>query len=179
MSEIIDNMRNESRGRKRWEVRNKHDRSLCMWFWEYNQFEANDWWREHSDYHEEWEMVLVNHQTRLERLASEAADMLEFLLGQMKITSADMGGNHSYRFISTGWPMTHCKGPNAEEAIRAVLTEIRREKEESRDPRLKALEELAAQAQELNMGYGPPEKKEQGETACEIHDNVIWSNRNE
>lgn len=161
MSEIVDNLRNESRGINRWEVRNKNDHSKAMWFEEWAKHEADEWYKNIDK--EEWEMVLVSHQTRLERLAHEAADMLEFFFDRMSIASADMGGNHSYRFHSTGWPMTHCKGPNAEAAVRAALAEIKREKEESREPRLKALEELAAQAQELNMGYGPPAEKDQPE----------------
>jgi len=57
----------------------------------------------------------------------EAADMLEFFFGQMQMHSPDMGGQHSYRFRSGGWPMTHCKGPNAEDAVRAAMREIKRE----------------------------------------------------
>ena len=56
----------------------------------------------------------------------EAAAMLEFFFGQMQMHSADMGGQHSYRFRSSGWPMTHCKGPSAEDAVRAAMQEIMR-----------------------------------------------------
>lgn len=65
------------------------------------------------------------------RLYQEAADMLEFFFGQMQMHSPDMGGQHSYRFCSGGWPMTHCKGPNAENAVRAAIEEIKRERDES------------------------------------------------
>ncbi len=54
---------------------------------------------------------------------AEAARMLEFLFDQMQMHSLKMNGQHSYRFRS-GWPMTHCVGPNAEEAIRAALREV-------------------------------------------------------
>ena len=57
----------------------------------------------------------------------EAADMLEFFFGQMQMHSPNMDGNHSYRFRSSGWPMTHCKGPNAEAAVKAAIQEIKRE----------------------------------------------------
>lgn len=61
----------------------------------------------------------------------EAADMLEFFFSQMQMHSPDMGGNHSYRFRSSGWPMTHCKGPNAESAVKAAIREIQRSSSES------------------------------------------------
>ena len=61
----------------------------------------------------------------------EAADMLEFFFAQMQMHSPDMGGQHSYRFRSGGWPMTHCKGPNAEEAVLSAIKEIERDRSES------------------------------------------------
>lgn len=61
----------------------------------------------------------------------EAADMLEFFFGQMQMHSPDMGGNHSYRFRSGGWPMTHCKGSNAEDAVKSAIQEIKRERDQS------------------------------------------------
>lgn len=54
----------------------------------------------------------------------DAADMLDFFFSQMQVYSADMGGRHSYRFRNGGWPMTHCKGPTPEAAVRAALIEI-------------------------------------------------------
>jgi hypothetical protein len=61
----------------------------------------------------------------------EASDMLEFFFGQMQMHSPDMEGQHSYRFRSGGWPMTHCKGPNAEEAVKAAINEIKKQGEKS------------------------------------------------
>ena len=68
--------------------------------------------------------AFVNTET-----AEEAADMLEFFLGQMQMHNPDMGGSHHYRFRSGGWPMTHCKGPTAGDAARAAAMEIKRERE--------------------------------------------------
>lgn len=62
---------------------------------------------------------------------NEAADMLAFFFEQMQMHSPDMGGNHSYRFRSGGWPMTHCKGPNAEQAVRAAIKEIQQSRSAS------------------------------------------------
>ena len=71
--------------------------------------------------------VLLRHY----REENEAADMLEFFFGQMQMHSPGMGGNHSYRFRSGGWPMTHCKGPSAEDAVRSAIREIKRERDQS------------------------------------------------
>ncbi len=59
-----------------------------------------------------------------------AADMLEFFLGQMQTHSPKMNGAHSYRFISSGWPMDHCKGPSAEAAVEAAMAEVERARRE-------------------------------------------------
>ena len=57
----------------------------------------------------------------------EAADMLEFFFGQMQNCSPYMDGQHVWRFRSGGWPMTHCRGPNREDAVRLAVAEIKRE----------------------------------------------------
>ncbi len=59
-----------------------------------------------------------------------AADMLEFFFGQMQMHSPQMNGQHSYRFRG-GWPMTHCIGPSAEDAVKAAIEEIKRSRSES------------------------------------------------
>ncbi len=61
----------------------------------------------------------------------DAADMLEFFFGQMQMHSPKMNGQHSYRFCGSGWPMTHCVGLNAEDAVRAAIKEIKRSRSES------------------------------------------------
>jgi len=63
-----------------------------------------------------------------ERLMEDAADMLEFFFGQLQMHSPKMTGQHSYRFKSGGWPMTHCIGPNAEEAVLNAISEIKKHK---------------------------------------------------
>ena len=60
----------------------------------------------------------------------DAADMLEFFFGQMQMHSPKMDGQHSYRFRG-GWPMAHCKGPNAEAAVKSAIQEIKRERDQS------------------------------------------------
>lgn len=61
----------------------------------------------------------------------EAADMLEFFFCQMQMQmhSPTMDGQHSYRFRSGGWPMTHCRGPNADVAVKAAIQEVKRQRE--------------------------------------------------
>lgn len=56
----------------------------------------------------------------------EAADILEFFFGQMQMRDPSMDGLHIYRFRNGGWPMTHCKGPNSEDAVRAAVQEMKR-----------------------------------------------------
>jgi len=56
---------------------------------------------------------------------------LDFFFGQMQMHSLKMDGQHSYRFRSSGWPMTHCKGPNANEAVKSAIEEIKRERDKS------------------------------------------------
>jgi len=72
---------------------------------------------------------LRNYDTRHDGDIDEAADMLEFFFGQMQMHSPDMGGQHSYRFRSSGWPMTHCKGPSAEAAVKSAIQETKRARE--------------------------------------------------
>ena len=59
--------------------------------------------------------------------------LVEFFYGQMYMTSPKMNGQHTYRFRSGGWPMTHCVGPTAEAAVEAVMKEIEREKQDQID----------------------------------------------
>jgi hypothetical protein len=61
-------------------------------------------------------------------LVSDAADMLELFFGQMRTTDVKMDGRHHYRLSPSGWPMTHCVGPNAEAAVRAAIAEVKRER---------------------------------------------------
>jgi len=64
----------------------------------------------------------------LTQTIEDAADMLEFFMAQMQCPSIQMNGKHRFIFRSSGWPMTHCVGPNAEEAVMNVIKEIRRER---------------------------------------------------
>lgn len=59
----------------------------------------------------------------------EAADLLEAFFEQMQLHSPQMNGQHSWRLRGSGWPMTHCKGPTREDAMRAMVAEIKRERE--------------------------------------------------
>lgn len=59
----------------------------------------------------------------LDRLKAELA----FLHGQFQMHSPQMGGEHSWRFM-TGWPWTHAKGPNIQDAIRRAMEEVERSK---------------------------------------------------
>ena len=54
-------------------------------------------------------------------------EILEFLLNQFKIYSANMNGQHDWMFINTGFPMSRAKGRTARDAVIACM----REQEES------------------------------------------------
>lgn len=56
----------------------------------------------------------------------EAKSMLRFFLNQMQPHSPKMDGTCSYRFTN-GWPMTHCKGMSAIDAVRKAIAEVERE----------------------------------------------------
>jgi hypothetical protein len=52
--------------------------------------------------------------------------LIEFLLSQFQMHSPDMGGQHSYRFRNDGWPMTHLRGPDIDEALSEAMSEVER-----------------------------------------------------
>lgn len=56
-----------------------------------------------------------------------AADMLEFVFGQMQMHSPKMNSQHSYRWRG-GWPMTHAVGNGPEAALLAAMAEVKRSK---------------------------------------------------
>jgi len=57
-------------------------------------------------------------------------ELLEFLLSNFQTRDVRMDGQHSYSFRNSGWPMTHCRGPNIRAAFQNVFREIEREKGE-------------------------------------------------
>lgn len=50
-----------------------------------------------------------------------------FLINQFQMHSPDMGGQHSYRFRNSGWPMQHFKGSSIEIAIDNAIEAIKKE----------------------------------------------------
>ena len=44
-------------------------------------------------------------------------EILEFLLNQFKIYSANMNGQHDWIFYHRGFPMNHAKGRTARDAV--------------------------------------------------------------
>lgn len=52
--------------------------------------------------------------------------MLDLLLSQLKATNVHMSGKHHHRLHHGGWPMNHAIGSTPEEAMRAVVAEVRR-----------------------------------------------------
>ena len=132
---FVMRLRASAGGRYLWRVQEIATKAWCMEFEDWEKYEAEQYWKHQRSRFTErfngWELARVHYLTPSERLMLEAADMLEFFFDQMQMHSPDMGGNHSYRFRSSGWPMTHCKGPNAEQAVRAAIEEIQRSRSES------------------------------------------------
>jgi hypothetical protein len=44
-------------------------------------------------------------------------EILEFLLNQFQMHSPKMNGEHSWKFMSSGFPMIHAKGKSARDAV--------------------------------------------------------------
>ena len=132
---FVMRLRAAAGGRYLWRVQEIATKAWCMEFEDWEKHEAEQYWKyQRSRFTERfngWELARVHYLTSSERLMIEAADILDFFFGQMQMHSADMGGNHSYRFRSGGWPMTHCKGPNAEQAVLSAIKEIERSRSES------------------------------------------------
>jgi len=125
---IIWRLRQCGRGKYVWRVQDKDDKSYYIEFEEWNEQDAKCWWREYSGRNicKNMELVKVRTLSQEDRLMHEAADMLEFFLGQMQMHSPKMNNQHSWRF-SGGWPMTHCVGANSEDAVKAAMQEMKRD----------------------------------------------------
>jgi hypothetical protein len=135
MSDLVKRLRDCGSGIDVIRCQDKTDKSYCIQFEGWDQHSADEWWAKNKDreYYKNYEMAKVRVHSQKDRLMLKAAEMLVFFFGQMQIHSPKMDGQHSYTFRSSGWPMTHCKGPNAMEAIQAAMAEIERSKAESRE----------------------------------------------
>jgi hypothetical protein len=133
MHPIVTRLRERSTGKDKWRVRDKDTGAYCIQFEAWEQIEAMEWWNAHKDreFHQNHELKRERILSEEDRLMNQAADMLEFFFGQMQMHSPKMDGQHSYRFRGSGWPMTHCVGPNAEDAVKSALQEIQRFRSES------------------------------------------------
>jgi hypothetical protein len=57
---------------------------------------------------------------------TEAKIMVQFFINQMQSHSPRMDGTCKYRFMN-GWPMTHCVGSSAIDAVKNAIAEVERE----------------------------------------------------
>ena len=129
---IVMRLRTQGAGKLVWRVQDKDDKSYCIQFEAWEQIKAMQWWayNKHREFHKNHELAKVLVHSSDDRLMQDAADMLDFFFGQMQMHSPKMDGQHRYRFRD-GWPMTHCVGPNAEDAVRAAVEEFKRARSES------------------------------------------------
>ena len=132
MQPIVMRLRERCTGYKIFRVQDKDTKAWVIQWPSWEEREANEYWERERNH--EWnanrELVSIQVESSEEKVMQEAADMLEFFFGQMQMHSPKMDGQHSYRFKG-GWPMTHCVGPNAEDAVRAAIQEIQRSRSES------------------------------------------------
>jgi hypothetical protein len=129
---IVMRLRTQGAGKLVWRVQDKDDKSYCIQFEAWEQSQAMQWWADnkHRKFHKNHELVKVLVHSSDDRLMQEAADMLDFFFGQMQMYLPKMDGQHKYRFRSD-WPMTHCKGPNAEDAVKSAIQEFKRAQSQS------------------------------------------------
>lgn len=59
----------------------------------------------------------------------DAAEVINFFLGQMQMQSPKMDGNHHYRFNGSGWPMTYLRGSDPLQATLNAMHTVRMQKE--------------------------------------------------
>lgn len=57
-------------------------------------------------------------------LLNEAADILDFFFGQMRLASVKMDGQHSWR-LANGYPMTMAIGATPTEAVRHAIDSVK------------------------------------------------------
>jgi hypothetical protein len=122
---IVMRLRTQGAGKPVWRVQDKDDKSYSIEFESWQQIEAMQWWADnkHRDIYKNSELAKVLVHSSKDRLMQEAADMLDFLFGEMQIHSAKMDGRYLYRF-RTGWPMNHLIGTRPEDAVRAAMREV-------------------------------------------------------
>lgn len=63
----------------------------------------------------------TDEQGGFEMTEPSDTEILEFLLNQFKMYSADMGGQHSWCFMNGGFPMNHAKGRTARDAVISAM----------------------------------------------------------
>ena len=122
---IVMRLRTQGAGKLVWRVQDKDDKSYFIEFESWQQIEAMQWWADnkHRDIYKNSELAKVLVHSSKDRLMQEAADMLDFLFGEMQIHSAKMDGRHLYRFRN-GWPMNHLIGTRPEDAVRVAMREV-------------------------------------------------------
>jgi len=98
--------------------------------------------RKRADRHEAWQYL--SPELRLQRLLDENAELagklhaaterLDLFFAEMRASAPQVGGPTHWSVRSGGWPWTHAVGSTAEQAVNAVLAEIRRAHKEGQVP---------------------------------------------
>ena len=98
--------------------------------------------RKLADRHEAWQYL--SPELRLQRLEAENAELrgklqsaierLDLFFAEMRASPPKAGEPRLWTVRSSGWPWTHALGATAEQAVDAVLAEIRRAFKEGQVP---------------------------------------------
>jgi hypothetical protein len=98
--------------------------------------------RKRADWHEAWQYL--SPELRLQRLEAENAELrgklhaaterLDLFFAEMRSSPPKVGEPRRWSVRSSGWPWTHAVGSTAEQAVDAVLAEIRRAHREEQVP---------------------------------------------
>jgi len=98
--------------------------------------------RKRADRHEAWQYL--SPELRFQRLLDENAELagklhaaterLDLFFAEMRSSAPKVGEPTHWSVRSSGWPWTHAIGDTAEQAVNAVLAEIRRAFKEGQVP---------------------------------------------
>ena len=69
---------------------------------------------------------LLDEIQQLQNQLHVATERLDLFFAQMRSSAPKFGGVKQWSVRSSGWPWTHAVGQTAEQAVDAVLAEIRR-----------------------------------------------------
>ena len=77
---------------------------------------------------------LEAENAELRKKLQSAIERMDLFFAEMRVSPPKVGGVKHWSVRSSGWPWTHAVGATAEQAVDAVLAEIRRAFKEEQVP---------------------------------------------